>query len=122
MNAAAGARHFHEDLAQLKNLLLEMSTLAEEQVRTSVEALRERDASKAESVVLADRELDAMEMEVDDACIQLLALQQPLARDLRLIMMAMKIAKPTRVFASRARTAAILAYRFFMPVFSLCGA
>lgn len=92
MNAAAGARHFHEELAQLKNLLLEMSTLAEEQVRTSVEALRERDAGKAESVVLADRELDAMEMEVDDACIQLLALQQPLARDLRLIMMAMKIA------------------------------
>lgn len=91
MSPAVGARHFHEELAQLKNLLLEMSTLAEEQVRTSVEALRERNATKAEAVILADRELDAMEMEVDDACIHLLALQQPMARDLRLITMAMKI-------------------------------
>ena len=91
MTPGAGARHFHEELAQLKNLLLEMSTLAEEQVRTSVEALRARDVAKAEAVILADRELDAMEMEVDDACIHLLALQQPLARDLRLITMAMKI-------------------------------
>ena len=56
-----------------------------------IEALRERDAAKAAAVILADRELDAMEMEVDDACIHLLALQQPLARDLRLITMAMKI-------------------------------
>lgn len=92
MNAATGARHFHEELAELKNLLLEMSTLAEEQVRASMEALRERDKSKADGVILADRELDALEMEVDDACIHLLALQQPLARDLRLITMAMKIA------------------------------
>lgn len=92
MTPATGARHFHEDLAQLKNLLLEMSSLAEEQVRTSVEALRERDTARAEAVILADRELDAMETEVDDSCIHLLALQQPMARDLRLITMAMKIA------------------------------
>ena len=92
MSAVTGPRHFHEELAQLKTLLLEMSTLAEEQVRASVEALRERDRAKADAVIAADRELDAMEMEVDDACIHLLALQQPLARDLRLITMAMKIA------------------------------
>ena len=88
---ARGARHFHEELAQLKARLLEMSTLAEELVRLSVEALRERDTAKADAVILGDRELDALEMEVDDACIHLLALQQPLARDLRLITMAMKI-------------------------------
>jgi phosphate transport system protein len=91
MSAVTGPRHFHEELAQLKTLLLEMSTLAEEQVRASVEALRERDRAKADAVIAADRELDAMEMEVDDACIHLLALQQPMARDLRLITMAMKI-------------------------------
>lgn len=85
------ARHFHEELAQLKALLLDMSSLAEELVRQSVEALHERDSSKADAVILADREIDALEIEIDDACVQLLALQQPMARDLRLITMAMKI-------------------------------
>jgi phosphate transport system protein len=86
-----GPRHFHEELAQLKTLLLDMSTLAEELVRGSVQALRERDTAKAQAVILGDRELDALEIEADDACIHLLALQQPMARDLRLITMAMKI-------------------------------
>ena len=84
-------RHFHEELGQLKVRLLEMSSLAEELLRLAVEALRERDVAKAEAVILGDRELDALEVEVDDACIHLLALQQPLARDLRLITMGMKI-------------------------------
>ncbi len=86
-----GARHFHEELADLKARLLEMSTLAEQLLQVSVEALLERDEAKAESVILGDRELDALEVEVDDACIHLLALQQPMAGDLRLITMAMKI-------------------------------
>jgi phosphate transport system protein len=84
-------RHFHDDLAQLKSRLLEMSSLAEDMLRLTIEALLERDLSKAEAVILADREVDAIEVEIDDASIQLLALQQPLARDLRLITMAMKI-------------------------------
>jgi phosphate transport system protein len=85
-------RHFHEELAQLKSRLLEMSSLAEDLVRAASEALFERDLAKAEAVILGDRELDALEVEIDDASISLLALQQPLARDLRLITMAMKIA------------------------------
>lgn len=85
-------RHFHGELAQLKKLLLDMSGLAEEQVRSAVRALLERDAAAAEVVIATDREVDRLEMEIDDACIHLLALQQPLAGDLRLITMAMKIA------------------------------
>ena len=92
MSATGGIRHFHEELAKLKGRVLEMSALAEELLENSIDALLERDESKAEAVVLADRELDALEMEVDDACIHLLALQQPMARDLRLITMIMKIA------------------------------
>ncbi|HET8656631.1 MAG TPA: phosphate signaling complex protein PhoU [Longimicrobiaceae bacterium] len=91
MSAAGGARHFHQELAELKSVLLEMSSLAEDLVRLSVDALQERDAAKSQSVILGDRELDAMEVEIDERCIRLLALQQPLARDLRLITMAMKI-------------------------------
>lgn len=91
MSTVTGARHFHEELADLKTRLLEMSSLAEHLVRIATEALLERDDAKADSVILGDRELDALEVEVDDACIHLLALQQPMAGDLRLITMAMKI-------------------------------
>ncbi|HYH81196.1 MAG TPA: phosphate signaling complex protein PhoU [Longimicrobium sp.] len=91
MSPTPGVRHFHEELARLKTKLLEMSSLAEELVAQAVEALQERDEHKALAVVARDAQLDALEMEMDDLCIQLLALQQPLARDLRLITMSMKI-------------------------------
>jgi phosphate transport system protein len=84
-------RHFHEELGELRSRLLEMAAMAEELVRQAVEAVLERDEEKAEAVILGDRELDAMEVEMDEACVQLLALHQPFARDLRLIMMAMRI-------------------------------
>jgi phosphate transport system protein len=86
-----GVRHFHEELARLKTQLLEMSGLAEELVAQAMVALRERDTDAAKEVIRRDNELDAMEVVVDDMCIHLLALQQPMARDLRLITMAMKI-------------------------------
>jgi phosphate transport system protein len=91
MSPQSGVRHFHGELAKLKTRLLEMSSLAEDLVDRSVEALLERDLGKTESVILGDRELDAIEVEMDDACLQLLALQQPMARDLRLITSVMKI-------------------------------
>ena len=91
MSPQSGARHFHLELGELKSLLLEMSTFAEDLVRHAVESLREGNSSKAEAVILGDRELNAMELEVEDRCIHLLALQQPLARDLRLIAMALKV-------------------------------
>ena len=91
MSPTAGMRHFHEELARLKARLLEMSNLAEDLVRIAMEALLERDTDKAQVVIAGDQELDRMEIEVDNACIHLLALQQPMARDLRLITMAMKI-------------------------------
>ena len=91
MTPASGMRHFHEELARLKAQLLEMSALAEELVEQAMQALRTRDADLARQVVRRDKEVDAMEMVVDDMCIHLLALQQPMARDLRLITMAMKI-------------------------------
>ena len=84
-------RHFHEDLARLRTRLLEMSSMAETLVERAMEALAERDLEKAAAVVAGDRELDAVELEIDEACLNLLALQQPMARDLRFITMAMKI-------------------------------
>jgi phosphate transport system protein len=91
MTPGPAMRHFHEELARLKTQLLEMSGLAEELVDQAMRALRGRDAEMAKEVVRRDNDLDAMEIVIDDMCIHLLALQQPMARDLRLITMAMKI-------------------------------
>src|SRR5690606_28605015 len=85
-------RHFEEELDKLKSLLVRMAGMAEEAVRLAVEALRERSAEKAERAIALDDEIDAMELAIDDHAIHLLAPQQPLAKDLRFITMAMQIA------------------------------
>ena len=90
-----GVRHFHEELARLKAQLLEMSSLAEELVGRAMEALAARDVELDAAVVHDDQAVDALEVSIDDACIHLLALQQPMARDLRLITMGMKISSPS---------------------------
>ncbi|MGH7503655.1 MAG: phosphate signaling complex protein PhoU [Longimicrobiales bacterium] len=84
-------RHFQEELDALKSKLVAMAGLAESAVRTAVEALHERDEAKADRVVEADNTIDALEIEIEDKAINLLALQQPMARDLRQITMAMHI-------------------------------
>lgn len=84
-------RHFHEELDRLKALLVEMAGKVEEMVHLAVQALFERDREKAEDVVQRDHEINDLELQIDDLAINLLALQQPMARDLRFITMAMKI-------------------------------
>jgi phosphate transport system protein len=86
-----GPRHFHAALADLKSKLLEMSGVAEEQLRLAVEALSQGDVEGANAVVDGDRKVDALELEIDKGAHELLALQQPLAGDLRFITMTMKI-------------------------------
>lgn len=84
-------RHFQVELDRLKSSLVGMAGLAEESVRAAVESLSERDVEAAAAVVEADKQIDELETIVDGIAINLLALQQPMARDLRLITMAMKI-------------------------------
>lgn len=85
-------RHFHDELSQVKVRLLTMSGEAEAALSLAVEALLERDQAKAQRVIKGDRIIDAMEIEVEEQCIHLLALQQPMARDLRMLTSALKIA------------------------------
>jgi len=87
----AGFRHFHDQLGALKQRLLAMSARAEELVELAVDALLTRDAGKAQAVIEADREVDAMELEVEQLAVELLALQQPMARDLRFLVSAIKV-------------------------------
>jgi phosphate transport system protein len=89
--AESSFRHFHDQLATLKRRLLDMSERAESLIALAVEALLSRDSSKAEAVIGGDKELDAMEVEVEAHAVELLALQQPMARDLRYLISAIKI-------------------------------
>src|SRR5216110_3534193 len=86
-----GFRHFHDQLSALKETLLGMSSKAEERTDLAVEALLTRDREKANLVIDGDAELNALEMEVEQAAVELLALQQPMARDLRFIIAAIKV-------------------------------
>ena len=85
-------RHFEQGLNDLKSTLVGMAGLAEEQVRKAMRALIERSTELAEEVVEGDNAIDDLEVQVDNMAINLLALQQPMARDLRFITMSMKIA------------------------------
>jgi phosphate transport system protein len=87
----SSARHFHAQLDNLKQRLLDMSVRAEELVDIAVEALLARDREKAEAVIEGDHDVDQLELEVEALAIELLALQQPMARDLRFIIGAIKI-------------------------------
>ena len=84
-------RHFDEQIQELKEQLLLMSGRAEGITRKALESLTRRDAALAEQVIADDKVIDRMEIDIEEHCIQLLALQQPLARDLRLIASALKI-------------------------------
>jgi phosphate transport system protein len=88
---AAGFRHFHDQLRTLKERLLDMSARAEELVDLAVESLLTRDKDKADTVIGGDHELDMMELECENLAVSLLALQQPMGRDLRFIISAIKI-------------------------------
>lgn len=84
-------RHFHEELRTLKQTLLAMGGLVEDQIHRVMRALIERDESLAQEVIDRDRQVNAYDVEVDEKCVELLALHQPAAGDLRFITTAMKI-------------------------------
>lgn len=84
-------RHFDEELQQLKEKLLRMSSLVEDVINTSVKALIDRDAALAQKAIQADKAIDMFEIEIDELSLRLLALYQPQAGDLRFIASSMKI-------------------------------
>lgn len=84
-------RHFVEELEQLKTKLLEMSALVESSIQRSILAVTQKDRGAAEEVFRTEVRINAIEIEIDEFAINLLALQQPMAADLRLIVAALKI-------------------------------
>jgi phosphate transport system protein len=83
--------HFETELQALRNQLLTMGGLVEERVHRAVHALIHRREEDAQRIIASDKEINDLQMEIDDRCLKLLATQTPLAVDLRLITSAMKI-------------------------------
>jgi phosphate transport system protein len=84
-------RHFVEELEQLTTKLLEMSSLVESAIQRSITAVINKDKGAAEEVFRNEARINEIEIEIDDFAVNLLALNQPMAADLRLIVAALKI-------------------------------
>ncbi len=84
-------KSFDDQLKRLDNLIAEMGGLAEVQLSEAIEAMIRRDVDRAADVAAADARLDDMEVEIDRHAVNLLALRQPMAKDLREIVGALKI-------------------------------
>ena len=84
-------RHLDKELQELKTDILRMGGLVENAIGASVEALKQLDRDAAEKVICSDKAIDELELGIDEKSLDLLALYQPMAVDLRFITMAMKI-------------------------------
>jgi phosphate transport system protein len=98
-------QHFESELAQLKERLFTMASEAEQTVNLAIKALVDREDDLARNVQERDTILDQLEMELDDSAIQLLA-KAPLANDLRLITVVMKISRDLERIGDEATTIA----------------
>lgn len=84
-------RTFEIELQELNELILKMGSMVQDSIRKSIEALKQRDEKLSKEVIEKDKEVDNLELVIDDKCITLIARIQPMATDLRFIATAMKI-------------------------------
>jgi phosphate transport system protein len=84
-------RRYEEELARLRQLILEMGGLVERQIGDAMSALAEGDRELAETTIERDHRVNRFDVDIDEECLRLLALHQPAARDLRLITTGLKI-------------------------------
>ena len=85
-------KSYDDDLAALRNMLAAMGGLAEDQLAKGIDALVKRDTRLADEVIQADEKVDAMELAVEEKAILTIAKRQPMAKDLRAIMVSIRIA------------------------------
>lgn len=85
------AVHLQREIANLKKKILALGSVVEERVRQAVQAVGRRDEATAQKIIEADVEIDRMEVEIEEDCLKVLALYQPVAVDLRFIVSVLKI-------------------------------
>ncbi len=95
-------RHFHEELQHVKDRTLRLGSVVEAMVEHAIAALVDRDSRLAETTIEDDNKADALEIDIDESCLRLLALYQPAAGDLRFITTAMKISTDLERMADQA--------------------
>ncbi len=106
-------RHFHEQLEELTQRLLDMSRHVETAIDLAVDALLEHDPDQARMVLDGDSKLDALELEIEHIVVALLALQQPMARDLRFVIGALKLSSDLERVGDHAVNIAEAAHRLY---------
>ena len=84
-------RHLQRELDNLKKRILSLGAMVEERVRMAIRAIELRDAKLAEKIINADYEIDELEVEVEEECLKIMALHQPVAVDLRFLSAVIKI-------------------------------
>lgn len=82
---------FHHELTSLRKKLMQVSTMVEERVRAATSVIASRDEELIQKILLTDYEIDDMEVEIEEDCLRILALHQPVASDLRLIVTVIKV-------------------------------
>jgi phosphate transport system protein len=83
--------HLQREIEKLKRDILALGSMVEESVYRAVKAVSDRDTALAEKVIEADRDIDRFEVEIEENCLKILALHQPVAADLRFIIAVLKI-------------------------------
>lgn len=84
-------RHFHNEIEKLKKKILSLTALVEDNLQLAVKSISTRDTTLADKVVDRDYAIDSFEVEVEEECLKILALHQPVAADLRYVVAALKI-------------------------------
>lgn len=82
---------FHHELIKLRKKLMQLSTMVEERVRQAAAVIASRDEALIQQILLTDYEIDDMEVEIEEDCLKILALHQPVAGDLRFIITVIKL-------------------------------
>ena len=107
---------YDNDLAALKSMLSEMGGMAEDQLSKSIDALVRRDTKLADSVVKADELLDQMESAIEEKAVLIVAKRQPMAKDLRNVMVAIRIAADIERIGDLAKNVAKRAHAIDSPI------
>jgi phosphate transport system protein len=82
---------FHHELTQLNKKLLKLSSMVEERVRIATQVIETKDQKAIQALIVSDYEVDDMEVEIEEDCLKILALHQPVASDLRFLIAVIKI-------------------------------
>lgn len=100
-------RRFVQELEHLRDLILEMGSLVEEQTNNAIRALFEGNKTLAEEVQKHDKEIDQLEIKIDRLCEEIIALSQPVASDLRLIVAAFKMSNDLERMGDQSKNIAV---------------